>query len=150
MTRRPLAPAALLAAAALAAGAGCGEDERAAYGEDFRPLSRQIVALGGQVGSSIEGAAGRTDAQLEREFDRLADQLARLRRELERLDAPEELAAVQTRLVEAMRETEQALRGIENAAAAGDPKTARRSTIELLRASADLRDARRKLVRESR
>jgi hypothetical protein len=49
-----------------------------------------------------------------------------------------------------MRETETALRGIEEAAAAGDPEAARRSTIELFRASEDLRDARVELTRRTR
>jgi hypothetical protein len=49
-----------------------------------------------------------------------------------------------------MRAAETALRGIERAAAAGDPEAARSSTIELVRVSEDLRGARRKLARETR
>ena len=49
-----------------------------------------------------------------------------------------------------MRAVESALRGIERAASAGDPNAAKNSTIDLIRASEDLRDARRKLARETR
>jgi hypothetical protein len=148
--RRRLASAALLGAFAIALGAGCGEDQQQTYADDYRPLSRELVALGEQVGRSIQGADGKTDEQLEREFDGLADQLGRLRRELAGFEPPDELAATHDELVEAMRAAENSLRGIENAAAASDPDAARRSTIELVRASEDLRDARRELSRETR
>jgi len=150
LARRLLASAALLGAAAIGLGAGCGEDEREAYGDDFRPLSRQISSLGERVGNAIQGAEGRSDEQLERQFDELADELGRLRRELEELDAPDRLAAIQNELVEAMRAAESALRGIEQAAAASDAEAARQSTIDLIRASEDLREARRRLNRATR
>jgi predicted nucleic acid-binding Zn-ribbon protein len=140
----------VLSLAVAALGVGCGEDQREAYGDDFRPLSRDLVALGDQVGRSIQGAEGRSDAQLEREFDELANKLGGLRRELEGLDPPDELAGTQKELVEAMRAVEAALRGIEQAAAGGDPEAARQSTIELVRASEDLGGARRKLARQAR
>jgi hypothetical protein len=149
LTWRSLASAALLGAA-LTLPAGCGENEREAYGEDFRPLSRQIVALGDRVGTAIAQADERTDAQIEREFGALADELGRLGREVEGLDAPDELAGTEEKLLVAMNEAERGLRGIERAAEAGDADAARQSTIELLQASEDLRSSRRKLARESR
>ena len=150
MAPRLLALAVLLGATATSVGVGCGEDQREAYADDFQPLSRRIVSLGERVGGAIEGAGERTDEQLERQFDGLADDLGRLRRELEGLDAPDDLAALQNELVEAMRATENALRGIEQAAAASAPDAARQSTIELVRSSEDLREARRKLARATR
>jgi predicted nucleic acid-binding Zn-ribbon protein len=140
---------ALLAISALALAAGCGEDQQEAFAEDFRPLNRQLVSLGEEVGQSIEGAQRKTDAQLEREFGELADQLGRLRRELEGLDPPDDLSDAQEELTAAMRAAEQALRGIEQAAAESDPDAARQSTIELVRASEDLREARRRVAGET-
>ena len=140
----------MLGAAALALGAGCGEDQKEAYADDYRPLSQELIALGEEVGRSIQGAEEKSDTQLEREFDGLADHLGRLRRRLEGFDPPDDLAPIQSELVEAMRAAENALRGIEQAAAASDPDAARESTIELVRASEDLRDARRELTRETR
>jgi hypothetical protein len=150
LARRLLALAVLLGVTVTAVGAGCGEDQREAYADEFQPLSRKIVSLGEKVGSAIQGAGERTDEQLERQFDGLADDLGRLRRELEGLEPPDDLAAVQNELVEAMRAVENALRGIEQAAAASDPRAARQSTVELVRSSEDLRDARRKLARATR
>jgi paraquat-inducible protein B len=141
--------AAGLAAGALALGAGCGEDQQEAFAEDFRPLNRQLVSLGEEVGQSIEDAEQRTDAQLERQFDDLADQLGRLRRELQDLDPPDDLADAQAQLGQAMRAAEEALRGIEQAAETSDPDAARQSTIELVTASEDLREARRRLAGET-
>jgi hypothetical protein len=145
---RAFLPAALFAAA-IALGAGCGGDEES-YSEDYRPLSRQIVALGEEVGRSVQGAQGQSDAEIERRFDALADELGGLRRKLAKLDPPDDLATLQAELVDAMKAAEDALRGIERAAAAGDPDAARESTIDLVRASEDLRDARRKLSEETR
>jgi hypothetical protein len=142
--------AALFAAAALALVAGCGEDQREAYADDYRPLSRDLIALGESVGRAVQSAEGKSDEQLEREFDGFADQLGRLRRDLEQFEPPDDLAPVHDELVEAMRAAETALRGIEEAAAASDPEAARRSTIELARASEDLRDARVELTRRTR
>jgi hypothetical protein len=144
-----LRAAALLCAAAIAVGAGCGEDQEQAFADDFRPLNGEIVGVGEQVGTAIEEAGRKTDAQIERQFDRLADELGRLRRELQGLEPPEDLAAIKTELEEAMRAAENALRGIEQAAAGSDAEAARQSTIELVRASEDLREARRRLARET-
>jgi hypothetical protein len=142
--------AAALAAAVLALGAGCGEDQREAYADDYRPLSRELIALGEEVERGVNAAEGKSDARLEREFDAFADRLGRLRRELEGFEPPDELAPVHQELVDAMRAAEEALRGIESAAAASDPEAARSSTVELVRASEDLREARRELSRETR
>jgi hypothetical protein len=150
LARRLLAFAALLGVAAIGLGAGCGEDEREAYMEDVRPLNRQIGSLGEYTGTAVEGAERRTDQQIESQFGQIADELRRLRGELEELDPPDDLEPVQDEVAEAMRAVENALRGIERAAASGDPDAARRSTVELLRTSEDLRGARRKLARETR
>jgi uncharacterized membrane protein YccC len=141
------AVAAVLAAAVL--GAGCGEDQQEAFAEDFRPVNRELVSLGEEVDRSIEGAERRTDAQIERQFADFADQLEELRGEVEGLDAPDDLADAQDELVEAMRAAEQALRGIEEAAADGDADAARDSTIDLVRASEALREARRRVAGET-
>jgi hypothetical protein len=150
LARRLPALAALLGATAIALGAGCGEDEQETYAEDLRPLNRQIGSLGEYTGTAIEGAGSKTDAQIERQFDQIADELGRLRRKLQGLEPPDDLAAIQDEVVEAMKATENALRGIEQAAAASDPGAARKATVELVRASEDLREARRRLARETR
>jgi predicted nucleic acid-binding Zn-ribbon protein len=140
----------LVALTGIAVGAGCGEDQRDAYADDFQSLSRRLVALGEEVELSIQTASGKSDEQLQREFDKLADRLGRLRRELDGLDPPDDLASTQKELVEAMDAVEAALRGIERAAAGGNAGAARRSTIELVRASEGVRAARRELARETR
>jgi hypothetical protein len=148
LARRLLAFAALLGAAAI--GGGCGEDEREAYVDDFRPLSRQIGSLGEYTGTAIEGADERSDKQIEQQFGEIADELRRLRGELEDLDPPEDLVGVQEELVLGMRAVERALRGIEEAAARHNPGAARQSTVDLIRASEDLREARLRLNRATR
>ena len=150
LARRVSPPAALLAAAAIVAGAGCGESEKEAFAEDFRPLSRQIGSLGDFTGRAIEDAAKKTDRQIERQFGQIAAELARLRRELQGLEAPDDLAGRRDTLAKAMRAVEKALRGIEQAAEDGDAPAARRSTLELVRTSEDLANARRALNQAAR
>ena len=137
----------LLAAAALAA--GCGEDQSDAYGEDFRPLARQVASLQEFTGSAVATADGKTDAQVEDQFAQIAGEMKRLRGELQRLDPPDDLAAAQKAMADAMRAVEDALRGIQRAAAEKDPDAARQSTFELVRASEELREARRRLAGET-
>ncbi|HEX2233155.1 MAG TPA: hypothetical protein VHG69_07300 [Thermoleophilaceae bacterium] len=136
---------AALAAALLALAAGCGEDQRDAYADDYRPLSRQIASLGEFTGNAVDTAERKTDAQIEEQFAQIADEMARLRGELEGLDAPDGVAGAHRAMVDAMRTAEEALRGIQRAAAQSNPRDARRETIELVRASEDLRDARSRL-----
>jgi hypothetical protein len=149
LARRLLATA-LLLGAAIASGVGCGEDQREAYVDDFRPLSRQIGSLGEYTGTAIEGADERSDQQIEQQFGEIAVELRRLRGELEDLDPPEDLAGLQEDFAVAMRAVERALRGIEEAAARHNPGAARQSTVDLIRASEDLREARVRLNRATR
>jgi hypothetical protein len=142
--------AALVGALAIMLGAGCGEDQRDAYVEDFRPLSRQIASLGQFTGDAVQTAERKSDAQIEDQFRQIADELARLRGELEALEPPDDLADDQRAMAEAMRGVEEALRGIQRAAGQSDPRAARRQTIELIQASEDLRDARGRLNQATR
>jgi hypothetical protein len=142
--------AALLGALAITLGAGCGEDQRDAYAEDFRPLSRQVASLGQFTGNAVQSAERKSDAQIENQFRQIADEMARLRGELGELEPPDDLADADRAMAEAMRGVEQALRGIQRAAGQNDPRAARRQTIELIQASEDLRDARGRLNRATR
>jgi hypothetical protein len=141
---------AVLAAAALALAAGCGEDEREAYAEDFRPLSRQIASLGQFTGNAVETAEQKSDVQIEGQFRQIADEMARLRGELRELDPPDDLTGAQGAMVDAMRRVEEALRRIQRAAGQSDPQAARRATIDLIRSSEGLRVARSRLTRATR
>ena len=149
MIRRAHAFAALLGVLAVAVGAGCGEDEQEAFADDYRPLNRQITSLGEFTGNAVNTAERKTNAQIEDQFGQIAAELARLRGVLRELEPPEELADAHEETIAAMRAVEGSLRGIEESAAQDDPRAARRETIELVRTSEDLREARRRLAGET-
>jgi predicted nucleic acid-binding Zn-ribbon protein len=137
----------VIATLALPGVAACGgDDESEAFNEDFPALSQRIVTLGEEVGNAIETAGETTDQQLAEEFDGFARDLGALRRELERLEPPEEVADERDDLVEAMGEVRASLEEIADAAVESDPAAARAATLELVDRSAELREAREVLV----
>jgi hypothetical protein len=149
LPRRLIALTALaLAVLGLAAcGGDGGEDE---YGEEFRRLSERIVSLGEDVGETIETAAQSSDRELAGEFDAFAEELGELRREVDELEPPDDLADEQEELTAAMGQVRASLEDIAGAAERSDPQAARQATIELIEQSDELRDARRALSRAVR
>ena len=141
------APAlALLLTAALVA-AGCGKDKAETFKKDFRPLDAKVVTLGTDVGKAVRGASGKSDRQLQQQFSGLAGRTASLRRQVDKLDAPDKLKSDQGDMVDSMGDAGKALGDISKAAGASNPQAARRATIQLVAASQTLRSARDRLAR---
>jgi hypothetical protein len=149
VTRRPAALAVLLLTVLGVAACG-GDGEEDEYGDEFPRLSQRIVALGEDVGEAVETASDSTDEQLAAEFAGFAEDLGALRRDLDELDPPDDLADEQDELTAAMREVRNSLDDIASAAEQSDPDAARQATMELIQRSAELRDARRALARAVR
>jgi len=129
---------------------GCGEDEAETFAKDYRPLNKQILALGSDVGETVNGASGKSDEAIEKEFGSLAQQTGELQQQVDELEPPEDLQPPTDQLGEAMDDAQDALRDIEAAAGKSDPAAAREATIQLVRSSEDLREARRTLERATR
>jgi hypothetical protein len=127
--------------------AGCGEDTKATFKKDFKPLNARILVLGRDVGSAVTGASGKSDRQIQLAFGSLSKRTATLQKDVNALKPPDELAADKKDLVDAMGNARDALADIEKAAGASDPQAARRGTIQLVAASQDLRSERQKLAR---
>jgi hypothetical protein len=145
----PPRPAAFLAALALAAaGCGGGGDEDG-YADDFKPVNARIVALGGEVGDSVSGARQKSNEELSREFAGFADELGRIRRDLDALDPPDDLRHMQETLLAAMDRVQGDLEDIGDAAGSGDARAAGSASRDLVVHSLSLRDSRRALARES-
>jgi hypothetical protein len=138
--------AALLAALALVA---CGGDDNGQYKEDVQSVSRELVALGSEVGKAIQTAADSSDQQLAKQFDDFAGRLGDIRKELQALEPPDDLADQQDELVAATGEVRGSLEDIADAAKESDVDAARQAAQELVQRSADLRDARRSLARSA-
>ena len=148
MTRALLAAAVVLAV--LPVLAACGEDKEATFAEDYRPLNKQILALGSDVGEAISGARGKDNEALADEFGKLAQRTGELSQKVDELEPPDDLTASTDDLVESMGDAQDALRDIEKAAGDNDPPAARKATIQLVTSSKDLSESRRKLESATR
>lgn len=128
---------------------GCGGDKDAEFRKEYRPLDTRVERLEGDISRSISGASGKSDTQIESQFNDLSKRTAALKKDVDALEPPDELSADADSLVEAMGDAEVALRDIGKAAGDSDAPAARRATIQLVAASGDLRDSRRTLERAS-
>lgn len=126
---------------------GCGESAEEKYRDDFAQLNDEIVALGKQVGTTIDEAGGTTDAQLADAFGDYARELDDLQQRVEQLEPPEDLADEQATLVEAMGDVQGTLARIADAALRTNPDAAREATVELIQGSRSLSEAREALAR---
>jgi ABC-type transporter Mla subunit MlaD len=128
--------------------AGCGgKSTDEAYKDDYPPLSRKIVALGGEVGRSIQNAGNSTNQQLADAFGNYAQRLGDLKQQVDDLDPPKDLDDEQAALVSALDDVQGDLKDISDAASKGDPKAARAATVQLIKDSPKLASARRALNR---
>jgi hypothetical protein len=128
--------------------AGCGgKSTEDAYKHDFPPLSKKIVALGTQVGSSIQNAGKSTNEKLADAFGNYAQELGDLQQQVDDLEPPKDLETKQNALVSAMGDVQGDLNDIASAATKGDPSSARGATTQLITDSAKLANARRALAR---
>jgi hypothetical protein len=95
----------------------------------------------------VNRAGRHSDAYLAAAFDVFARGMARLRRRVARLELPGDLADDYSRLRRAMRALQRDLADIATAARRHSPAAARRATIRLLEDAAELRSARKAVVR---
>ena len=143
--RSPL-PAILLALVALA-GPGCGAAEQEEpFADGFNAVNERLLDLNQRAGGAIRAASRLTDEEVEREFGRLARMVAQARGRLAGLDPPADLVPLHEDLVAALGEVQTDLSDIERAAAAANPRAAKRATEAVLRDALRLRRSRRDLA----
>jgi methionyl-tRNA synthetase len=130
--------------------AACGESAEDKYKDDFPPVNRELVSLGNEVGESIQSAERSSDEQLADDFGNYAKRLGGIQQDLDELEPPDDLAEDQDQLVSAIGDVQGALDDIAGAAEQGDPGAARDATVQLIRGSQELRDARETLARAVR
>jgi hypothetical protein len=124
----------VVALALVAGGFACGggdnsDDEfKQQYNDAIRPLSQ----LGDDVVASLGGAEGQSDREIANQFDELSDRFARTRRNLSRLDPPEDAKDEFDELLGSLNEAVTDLRAVASAAREGDPAEAEEATNDLV------------------
>jgi len=132
----------VVALALVAGGFGCGGDEsddefKQQYNEAIRPLSQ----LGDDVVASLGGAEGQSDREIANQFNELSDRFARTRRNLSRLDPPEDAKDEFDELIGSLKEAVADLRAVGAAAREGDPAEAEEATNDLVETGQRVRRA---------
>jgi methyl-accepting chemotaxis protein len=130
--RRPF-PSIVIALALVAGGFACGGDDsndefKQQYNDAIRPLSQ----LGDDIVASLGGAEGQSDREIANQFDELSDRFARTRRNLSRLDPPEDAKDEFDDLLGSLKEAVADLRAVASAAREGDPAEAEEATNDLV------------------
>jgi hypothetical protein len=148
LSRRLLAAA--VATVAVCALSACGGSKEDTFAKDFKAVNKQIVALGADVGKTVNGASKKTDKQLAAEFGTLSDRTGKLADDVDELEPPDDLQKTTDALGKSLTSAEDALGDIQTAAGKHDATAARKATIQLVGSSGDLRDARQKLEKATR
>ena len=128
----PRAVAVLFAVVAVAVCA-CGDGEDDEFRDSFAPVHQRLDSLGGDVADALLEADAKSRAALEAEFTGFARELAALRADVRRLDAPQGMRADVDKLDLAMARVEAALAEIAAAGGEGDLEAGRLASRTLVR-----------------
>lgn len=143
-TRRPLLVALVLGALFATSANASTTSFKAAY----TPVNTSIRALGNQIGSALQTADRKTDAQLAVQFGTLATKtLAASSRVAELSGAPTKLRGFQSRLANALASAASDLGGIRNAALAQSVPKAQAALKRLVASATRVKSARDSLAR---
>jgi hypothetical protein len=144
---RALPIVAAVASFALAA-AGCvGSDEDAAFKKDFKPINAQIVALGSEVGQTLQNASRSNDREVGRKFLGFVPRLQAIKRRVDALDPPADLKPQVKRLSAAASRLIVDLGGIALAARSHGKRAYQTAVDALFRDSPAIANARRAIAK---
>ena len=113
---------------ALAAGpafTACGDDDAAAFKEDYNAAVKPLAQANSEVSGAIEGEADRSNAAIAKQFENLAQKSQQTRENLAALDPPEEAKDAYDELLSAVEKGTDDLRAVAEAANDSDPEAAR-------------------------
>jgi hypothetical protein len=127
---RTLAAAALtLVLAAPVAACGGGDDDQ--FREDYNSAVDRLSEINTDIGEAGTGAADRTNTQIAKEFDRIADTAEQTRRDLSELAPPDDARDEFDRLLSALKKGVADLRAVADAVTERDSAATRKAVQEL-------------------
>lgn len=110
---------------------GCGESEKDKYIEDYKPLNERLLKVGEAVGRAPLEAGTESNANLARRFNRYADDLDRVNRDIAALDTPADLMEESKALTRTIGVVIADLEKIATAAREADERAAAAATLSL-------------------
>ncbi len=143
MTRRLVLP---LLLAALAA-AGCGENSRDKFIDDYKPLNDRLLKVGQDLGTGLQKAEGKSNKALSEQFAAYALRLESVSKDIRRLETPGELEDESEALTSRIDAAVENLKEISGAAANNDAQAAATATVELATNSQALNRAQNRLAK---
>ena len=127
--------------------AACGESEKDKYIGDFRPLNDELLAVGGNLATALDGVESKSDAALAKQFGALATRLEDVRKQIAALDTPADLKDESKALTDKLGATTSDVEKIAEAARENDAQAAAAATVQLSSDAADVNKAQNKLAR---
>ena len=146
MIRRLALLLALLVLGAVAV-AGCGEDEKDAYIDAYKPQNDRLLAMGKTLGRGLQRADRKSNKALSEQFAAYALQLEDIGKDIRSLNTPSDLKDESDDLTTQIDATVKHLEEISGAAANNDPQGAAAATVELASSSRTLNSAQNKLAK---
>jgi hypothetical protein len=119
----------------------CGEDENNAFKEDYNVAVKPLSELSADIGSSISGAAGKSNDAIAKEFQRLATKAQQARDNLAELEPPEGAKDPFDELLSSLQNGADDLRAVATAAREGDPAAARQASEDLTASGREIQKA---------
>jgi len=144
--RNKLACGVVAIAIGIAGCGGGGDDETDSFSDAYKPVNADLLAFSTDLSRTAQGASGKSDAQLAREYDGLATDLEAINRRVENLDPPQDLKDELDAMTRDLDSTVGAIEDIAAAARRNDARAAREATRALLVASAKVNQNQNKLA----
>ncbi len=139
---RPVAITAVVLAVSLPiAACGGGDDDDESFKEDYNAAVKPLTELNSDIGDSLGGAGGQSNAAIAKEFDKLASKAQETRDNLAELDPPEDAKEEFDNLVSALKDGANDLKAVAEAARDGNPAEARQAGQDLVKSGSAVQEA---------
>ncbi len=123
----------------------CGGDDDEAFKEEYNRAVRPLSELNSDIGSSIGGAAGKSNDEIAKEFDTLADKARQTRDNLAELDPPDDAKDAFDQLLTSLEAGTDDLAAVAAAAREADPQAAGEASEDLVESGKEIQAAEKKL-----
>ncbi len=127
--------------------AGCGESETDKYIDDYSPLNDELLDVGRDLSTALEGVESKSDAALAKQFGGLATRLEDVSKQIAALDTPADLKDESKALTEQLDTTTGDVEDIAKAAQENDAEAAAAATVQLSSDAQEVNKAQNKLAR---